>query len=127
MSSYGLGLARSFAASHYFQQKEGPEGVPHTHHYRMEIQLHGDELDSNGYLVDLDEVETLLNAVLGRYTGVLLNGLPEFSNLSPSLEHLATVLCRAVSQRLNARMVKAVAVKLWENEWAWASFHEESR
>ncbi len=125
MACYVLGFARNFAARHYFLRKDGPEGLPHAHQYRMEVRLHGDELDGNGYLIDLDHVESLLKTILVRYADVLLNELPEFSDAPPSLEHLSKLLCRAVCKGLNAPTVKAVTLKLWENEWAWASFHEE--
>lgn len=125
MVDYTIALARNFSARHSFPQKEGTEGLPHPHEYRLEIQLRGDKLDQNGYLVDLDEIDRLLREVLVRYTDVFLNDLPEFSDIPPSLENFSRLLCRAVSGGLKAPQVEAVTLKLWENEWAWASFHEE--
>ncbi len=128
MSTYILALRETFKARHSFEEKKGTaEGVPHSHNYCMEIQLHGDELNESGYLVDLDEITLFLNEALSRYTDVFLNELPEFSNVTPSLEHFARILCLAASQRLKNPRVQAVSVKLWENENAWASFCKERK
>lgn len=126
MSAYTLALREKFKARHAFEEKKGTaEAIPHSHDYCVEIQLHGDELDGNGYLVDLEEITLFLKETLSRYADVFLNDLPEFSNFPPSLEHFARILCDTASQLLKNQRIQAVSVKLWENEDAWASFHRE--
>ncbi len=128
MSAYTLALREKFKARHSFEEKKGTaEGIPHSHDYCMEIQLHGDELDENGYLIDLEEVTLFLDETLCRYTDVLLNDLPEFSNFPPSLEHFARILCDTASQCLKNPKIQTVSVKLWENKNAWASFRRDRK
>ncbi len=125
MAMYTIALSEDFTARHFFAERKGTdEGSPHPHNYRVEVQLQGKDLDEAGYLVDLDEVERFLKAILTRYTDVLLNELPEFSSLTPSLEHFARILCSAISERAKRPQIETVTVKLWESERAWASFHD---
>jgi len=128
MSGYTLALSKNFKARHVFAEKAGTaEGLPHEHDYRVEIQLHGKELDGSGYLIDLEEIDLFLRDVLARCTDVLLNDLPEFSDFPPSLEHFARILCQAVSNRVKRPQIEAVSVKLWESEHAWASFRQDRK
>ena len=93
MSRYVLALSEKFTARHFFPEKRGmEEGIPHPHDYRIEIRVDGGALDKNGYLIDLDEIDLFLKEILSRYSGVLINNLPEFSQLAPSLEHFAQCL-----------------------------------
>ena len=119
MSGYTLALSKNFKARHVFAEKAGTaEGLPHEHDYRVEIQLHGKELDGSGYLIDLEEIDLFLRDVLARCTDVLLNDLPEFSDFPP---------CQAVSNRVKRPQIEAVSVKLWESEHAWASFRQDRK
>ncbi len=125
---YTLAFSENFSARHLFSEKKGTdEGLPHPHDYRVEVQVQGKELDGSGYLVDLEEINRFLKDILTHFTDALLNDLPEFSGTPPSLEHFARILCRIVSKRVRNPRLKAITVKLWESESAWASFHEETR
>lgn len=88
----------------------------------MEVQLHGETLDGHGYLVDIVDIETHLNALVAHYRDKTLNDLPEFAGLNPSIEHFARIICTQLAERIQAETLTAVTVKLWENEIAWASF-----
>lgn len=120
---YTLALQRRFDATHHLIGGDwGVENQPHSHPYRLELQLRGAQLDKHGYLVDLVDVESHLNALLARYAQSDLNTLPEFTGLNPSLEHFARILCIALGEKLQNSGVSSLVVQLWENEDAWASF-----
>jgi 6-pyruvoyltetrahydropterin/6-carboxytetrahydropterin synthase len=120
---YTVAVARDFMAQHYLVGGEwGPENQKHTHHYRVELQLDGQKLDEHGYLVDIMEVETALNALAAHYRDQTLNELPEFAGLNPSLEHFARILCTALAAHIQAANIERLRVALWENEIAWASY-----
>lgn len=123
---YAVAVNRDFIAQHYLIGGDwGPENHKHTHHYQLELQLEGEILDQHGYLVDIVEIERVLEAQMAYYRGQTLNDLPEFAGLNPSIEHFARILCRALTDLIQARNIKAVLVKLWENDIAWASFRQE--
>jgi len=120
---YTLAVRRNFIARHALIGGDwGPENQPHSHHYVLELQLAGSELDRHGYLVDILDVEKHLNELVARYGEHFLNDFPEFSGLNPSLENFARIVCTRLVDGIRAANIKTVRVQLWENEVAWASY-----
>jgi len=110
-------------AQHYLIGGDwGDENDWHTHHYKVEVQLQGDKLDQHGYLVDIVEIENGLSKVISYFRDKTLNELPEFSNLNPSIEHFARIMCEMFAQNISSQNLSTVVLKLWENEVAWASY-----
>ena len=123
---YTLGVRRDFIARHYLIGGDwGPENLPNSHHYILELQLEGKELDQHGYLVDIVDAERNLDEVIGIYREQMLNDCAEFAGLNPSIEHFARILATSLSERIKAMNVSALKVVLWENESAWAAFRVE--
>ena len=89
------------------------------------MQLEGSELDQHGYLVDIVDIENALDTLVARYRDRALNDLPEFAGLNPSIEHFSRILCQALVAHIQSANLRAVTVKLWENEIAWASYRAE--
>ena len=120
---YTLAVKRDFVAQHALIGGDwGAENQPHSHHYVLELQLEGTDLDQHGYLVDIVDVEQRLGALIARYRDHFLNDFPEFSGLNPSLERFARILCVALNEGIAASNIQTVRVVLWENEIAWASY-----
>ena len=120
---YRLCLQRDFSARHRLVGGDwGAESDLHPHDYRIEWELRADVLDHHGFLVDLLDVERSLTEVVERYRDALLNDLPEFADANPSLERFVKVLW----ERLAASLPPAIqcAVRLWENESAWAGYEQ---
>jgi 6-pyruvoyltetrahydropterin/6-carboxytetrahydropterin synthase len=123
---YTVGLKRDFIARHFLVGGDwGEENKPHAHHYEVEVELEGHELDRHGYLSDLCDIESVLDNQVDHYSDKLLNEMAEFKDLNPSLEHLAAIICNAVAKCAQTRHLTALTVKLWENESAWATFRKE--
>ena len=123
---YTIAVSRNFIANHYLIGGDwGAENHPHAHHYKIELQISGPVLDQHGYLVDIVDVEGVLDAQVAYYRDKLLNDLPEFEGLNPSIEHFSRILCQALAGQITAENPLAVSVKLWENEIAWASYRQE--
>jgi 6-pyruvoyltetrahydropterin/6-carboxytetrahydropterin synthase len=120
---YTVAVIRDFIAQHYLIGGDwGAENELHSHHYRIELQLEGQELDQHGYLVDILDIENILNSLVAYYQDQTLNELPEFEGLNPSIEHFARILCESINAQIQAINIQGVTVKLWENEIAWALF-----
>ncbi len=121
---YTLAVRRDFIARHFLIGGDwGPENEPNSHHYRLELQLEGTQLDRHGYLVDIVDVNRCLDEVIARYREKMLNEQPEFQGLNPSLEHFVRILAETLNARLQASNLTALKVVMWENEAAWASYH----
>ena len=123
---YTLTVKRSFIARHFLIGGDwGPENFPNSHHYVLELQMQGKELDRHGYLVDIVDVEKHLDEIVDYYKEEMLNDKPEFTGLNPSLEHFARILATSLSERIQADNIGALKVVLWENESAWAAYELE--
>jgi len=120
---YTLGVRRDFIARHFLIGGDwGRENFPNSHHYILELQLEGNELDLHGYLVDIVDVEKHLDDVVEIYKEQMLNDCPEFAGLNPSIEHFAGILATSLNDRIKAANISGLKVVLWENESAWAAY-----
>jgi 6-pyruvoyltetrahydropterin/6-carboxytetrahydropterin synthase len=120
---YRVAVRRDFVAQHYLIGGDwGLENKKHSHHYVLELELEGADLDRHGYLVDIVEIETALNQQVGLFRDYTLNELEAFKELNPSLERFAHILCENLAKAIRAGNIGRMTVRLWENENAWASY-----
>ena len=123
---YTITIRTDFIAQHYLIGGDwGPENERNSHHYVLELELTGPELDEHGYLVDIVRVEAALREVRSTYADQLLNDQPEFAGLNPSIEHFARILCRHLSKQLATPTLTSIGVRLWESDAASAAYREE--
>ena len=123
---YSVAVKRDFVAQHFLIRGDwGAENDWHSHHYQVEVTLQGPTLDRHGYLVDIVDINTHLEALVGYYRDKTLNDQPEFKGLNPSLEHFARIFCQALSERIQAPNLNELLVKMWENETTWAAYRLE--
>ena len=120
---YELGIKRDFIARHFLIGGDwGLENFPNSHHYVMEVQLKGKELDQHGYLVDIVDLERHLDELVSYYKDQMLNEKPEFAGLNPSIENFSRILATSLGERIKAENISEIKVLLWENESAWAAY-----
>lgn len=123
---YIVAVKRDFVAQHFLIGGDwGRENDQHSHHYQVELQLEGVDLDQHGYLVDIVDINAHLDSLVEHYRDQSLNNLPEFAGLNPSIEHFARLMSLELSAKIKAPNIKVVTVKLWENEIAWAAYRKE--
>jgi 6-pyruvoyltetrahydropterin/6-carboxytetrahydropterin synthase len=123
---YRVCVRKDFIAQHFLIGGDwGAENQLHSHHYLLELELGGETLDQHNYLVDIVDIENHLSALVGYYRDQTLNDKAEFKDTNPSLERFARILCEALSARIQAKNIRLVTVRLWENENAWAGFDVE--
>jgi len=120
---YELTVTREFVAQHFLTVPDpGPvEGEVHSHVFSVEVHFEGPELGAYGYLVDIDAVDAILDDLEARYRDALLNDLPEFEGLNPSVEHFARLFGDRVAERLDDPGPTHMTVRIWEDDLAWAS------
>ena len=122
---YTIAVKRDFVAQHFLIGGDwGPENEWHSHHYVVEVQLEGAELDKHGYLVDIVDIEHNLEALVAYYKDKTLNEFPEFDGLNPSIEHFSRIFCNQLAERITAPNLNAITIKIWENDIAWASYRK---
>jgi 6-pyruvoyltetrahydropterin/6-carboxytetrahydropterin synthase len=123
---YGLSVKHDFKAYHYLIGGDyGAENTKHAHHYTVEIELHGSQLNHQGYLVDIVKVERIIHSLINRYKQRTLNELQEFTGLNPSIENFSRILCRQFISDLHAKNIELVTVRICESEIACATYKQE--
>jgi 6-pyruvoyl-tetrahydropterin synthase len=68
MSNYEVGTAVTLSALHRLPV-DGPEGELHAHDYRVEVVVSRGDLDPQGMVVDLDQLEAELAAIRSELEG----------------------------------------------------------
>ena len=125
---YTLAVRREFIARHFLIGGDwGAENFPNSHHYILELQLAGTDLDQHGYLVDIVDVEKHLDKTVGYYKEQMLNDKPEFAGLNPSIEHFARILAMSLNERIHAKNIVSLKVVLWEHANAWAAYESQRK
>jgi 6-pyruvoyltetrahydropterin/6-carboxytetrahydropterin synthase len=123
---YTLAVKKDFIAQHYLIGGDwGAENDPHSHHYVLQVRLEAAALDQHGYLVDIVKIEEEMQAVLAYFGDRLLNDLPEFAGLNPSLEHFARIICDKLLAAIEPPGSGRFTARLWENEACWASYSRD--
>lgn len=119
---YELTVTREFIAQHFLTVPDpGPEGEIHSHQFVVEARFAGPSLDEYGYLLDIDDVNAILDALEERYRDTLLNELPEFEENNPSVERFARLFGDRIEAALDDPASMELTVRIWEDESAWAS------
>lgn len=120
---YATTVLTDFVAQHYLTVPDpGPEGVPHSHHFEVELTFRGPELNAHDYLVDIDDAEAALADLADRYRDELLNDRPEFEGDNPSVERFARVIFERVTEAVTDETVAELAVTVWEDDAAAATY-----
>ncbi len=121
---YGIGLKKNFKAKHSLDFAGEEEASPHLHSYTLEIEMFGEELNENNCMIDIVEFENILDKVLKRFEGTLLNEHPEFDE-NPTVESFVEVLCNHFEEEVKEVDIDHLRLKLWEGEEAFASYRRE--
>jgi 6-pyruvoyltetrahydropterin/6-carboxytetrahydropterin synthase len=120
--AYTVGLLRAFVAEHQLVGGDwGKENERHSHPYRLEVVFEGEALDRHGYLIDISVIEPRLDALCDRYRGAMLYDLPEFAGKNPGIEQFATIIADRLAPDLARSPVRALTVKVWESDTAYAT------
>jgi 6-pyruvoyltetrahydropterin/6-carboxytetrahydropterin synthase len=122
---YTVSVRKDFIARHALTGGDwGAENDLHSHHYVVEVRLEGLGLDQHGYLVDIDDVNAVVQEIIETYREKKLNDLKGFENRNPSLERFARIIQESVAEGFKDLPLRAIAVRLWENDLAWAEYRE---
>lgn len=108
----------------YFGKCNNPNG--HGHNYVLEVTIAGKQGGDAGCLLPLSTFEQIVQErVIGRFDHRHLNlDCPEFRELNPSVENIATVIWGLLEHQLGeARLAK---VRVWETPKTWAEYEGEA-
>lgn len=114
MGSYELTVKDHFDAAHSLYGYPGECRNLHGHTWDVEVTVSSPNLDEIGIVYDFKSLKSDLAAVLAPFDHVHINDVAPFTELSPTAENLARVIC----ERLEARVddcVSVVEVAVWES------------
>lgn len=82
-------------------------------------------MDENGYLVDLDQINSTMDHLIDYFQDETLNELPEFNGVNPSLENFARIFWEMYISKIDTSRISVVEVRLWEHSQAYAAFEKK--
>ena len=120
---YTVSVRRDLIARHYLIGGDwGAENDPHSHHYVIEVRLEAAELGQHGYLVDIVKIEEELQAAVDYFGESMLNELPEFEGLNPSIEPFSRIVCGRLLAGIAPPGSGHFTARIWENDTCWAAY-----
>lgn len=120
---YTVAVKKDLIARHFLIGGDwGAENEPHSHHYEIEVRLEAGQLDEHGYLVDIVKIEEELQAAIDYFGESMLNELPEFKGLNPSIEHFSRIVCERLLQAIAPPGAGRFTIRIWENDTCWAAY-----
>jgi 6-pyruvoyltetrahydropterin/6-carboxytetrahydropterin synthase len=106
-----------------FGKCNNPHG--HGHNYEVQVTLRG-EPDASGLLIDIPHFEKLVaSTVIDRFDHRNLNiELPEFRELIPTVENIASTIYRLLQPAFASQRAKLASVTVWETPKTWCEYSE---
>ncbi len=98
---YQVSVETEFCAAHAIVLGGEREPV-HGHNWRVTVTVAGEELDSDGLLLDFHALERLVGEIIGPFENRDLNTTPPFDRVNPTAEHVARHIAEGVSGGLGA-------------------------
>ena len=114
-AEFEVGAAVSLRALHCMPV-EGPEGVLHSHDYRIDVVVARNELDDRGMVCDLDVLHAALRDIHERLEGKDLEIIRPDSAEAVTVEDFARWLHETVGEAISASGSDFLSVRVWESE-----------
>ncbi len=120
---YEAGVVAHFDAQHVMHGMEGPEGVLHSHDYRIDVTASRTALDDLGMVVDLDVLQAAVEDIVSRVKGRNLDEIvtPRDSE-SVTVEALAFWIHGEIARAIAGSGVESLHVRTWETADAFGGY-----
>ncbi|MBN1475596.1 6-carboxytetrahydropterin synthase QueD [Candidatus Sumerlaeota bacterium] len=105
-----------FSAAHFLRDYEGICRNTHGHNWEVIVTLEGEELTSNGMLIDFYEVERVVKPVRDDLDHAFLNEIPPFTEISPTSENLAKWIFDRIRPQIESDRVRLRQISVREYE-----------
>jgi len=122
---YQVGTAIEFDAQHIMPGVEGPEGVLHSHDYRLEVVVEREKLDDRGMVCDLDVLEAVLQEVDGIVRGQNLEVIRPVDADAVTVEVFARWAHDFLAESIRDSGAQTLAVRVWENSMSFGGYSDQ--
>ena len=120
-AEFEVGSAISVTAFH-IMPVEGPEGVLHSHDYRIEVVVSRRELDERGMVCDLDVLNGALSKIGSDLEGKNLEIIrPEWAE-AVTVEVFARWLHDTIGDAIRSSGADFLSVRVWESDSEFGGF-----
>jgi len=119
-------VEQKFSSGHALRNYKGKCENVHGHNYRVQLTVAGEQLASNGLLVDFVELKRWMRDTVDRLDHQFINDLPPFDLINPSAENIAKYFYDEVNKGLSASTpevpVHIASVRVWETDTSIAVY-----
>lgn len=122
---YEVGVVAHFEAAHQLVGDFGPATRLHGHTYRLEAVVRGPQLQENGTLFDITNMQAALDRLIGKLHYQNLADVPELRGVNTTVENMAHFCWEQLAPQLRDEGLTALRVQVWENDRAWAAREDE--
>lgn len=119
---YDLIVRTHFAAAHKLRGYEGDCEHLHGHNWRIEVQVHREQLDELGMVCDFHEVKRLIKEATDGLDHHYLNEHPPFDKVNPTSENIARFLFDKLAEMLPEGVLPK-SVTAWESDNCGVCYH----
>jgi 6-pyruvoyltetrahydropterin/6-carboxytetrahydropterin synthase len=123
---FEISVEHSFSAGHALRNYKGKCENVHGHNYKVQVTLAGNQLNTEGLLMDFVELRAALKGLLEKLDHHFLNDIPPFDQLNPSAENLAKYICDAIEPRARNQGLRVQGVTIWETDTTSATYRPKS-
>ncbi len=110
------------AAAHQLRFAPGEGERLHGHNWRIKAVVRANALASSGWVMDFNELGTILRNLVEPYEHVFLNEIAPFDDLNPTAENIARVVADNLAAKIDDDRIKVARVEVWENHTCAATF-----
>ncbi len=124
---YEVTVQDTFSSGHYLRDYYGKCENPHGHNYRVLVTLIGEDLETNGLLLDFKLLKRILQPTIRYLDHFMINDLEPFTTVNPSAENIAKYFFDCTSAQLLQMTNGRVRVKdctIWETDTSYARYYE---
>lgn len=98
----------------------------HGHNYYLEVTLAGTPHPDSSYVMDLKKLkEIITNEILNEVDHKFLNELGMFRDIIPTIENMALVFWKILSEKISEDNVKLYSVRIYETEKNFVEYRGE--
>jgi 6-pyruvoyltetrahydropterin/6-carboxytetrahydropterin synthase len=119
---FTVGTAAEVRAWHVMPGAPDPEGQLHTHNYRIELVVESERLRGQGWVCDLDVLNTALAEVVGRVADQDLDFIRPDSAEAVTVEVFAQWVHDQLASAVRDAGGEVLDVRVWESPIAFGGY-----
>lgn len=119
---FQVGTAIEFTAQHIMPGMPAPEGVLHSHDYKLDVVVEREQLDDRGMVCDLDVLEATLGDIDRIVGGKNLEVIRPADAEAVTVEVFARWAYDFLRDALGKTGAETLSVRVWENPMSFGGY-----